>query len=359
MVRTLISVAFAMVLLAVVSCGGDDKDPPSATLTGDAASSCVTADPATISACWTQVVAPGNGGFMPYAGSGDKPQWEPGKWPMTLNPVLAFNGDLWMTSSTTLSFSSSDGVNWTKHDKYETPNRLAASYAFFDGKLWLFGGNDYRTNTFSNEIWSSSDGTTWSNPGNAAWPGRDSATFITFQNKLWLLGGSSHRDLSSLVSDQFLNDVWSSDDGLNWTQVTAAAPWPARGYPRVIVRGDAMYMLGGDSHADVWKSTNGKDWTQLTPDAGLGNRQGYAAAEFAGVFWVYGGFVDTSKNGVNDIWYSSDGLQWTRQTEHAPWTPRDPISIVYKDQLFVYAGKHTGSKDSWNGDIWVMDAAPK
>lgn len=346
-----------LALLAAAACGDDDNNAtPSAT---SSAATCATPGTSAPVGCWEQLLPPGNGGFMPYPGSGDKPQWEPGKYPMTLHPLIAFNGDLWMTSSTTLAFSSSDGITWTKHDKNETPGRLASTYAFFDDKLWLFGGNDYRTENFSNEIWSSSDGTTWTKAGNAEWPGRDSATFVTFQDKLWLFGGANHRD-SGLATDAFLNDVWSSDDGLHWTEVTAAAPWAPRSYPRVVVREDELYLLGGETHADVWKSRNGKDWTQLTPDAPWGGgREGYAAEMFDGKLWVFGGYVGKSTNGVNDVWYSEDGATWTRQAEHAHWTPRDPISIVYEDKLLVFAGKYTGSDDSWNGDLWQMTASPK
>ena len=353
----LLALATASVFVLLAACGGDDNAATSTPTT--AASSCATAGTSAPEGCWVQLLPPGNGGFMPYAGSGDKPQWEPGKYPMTLTPLIAFNGDLWMVSSTRLAFSSSDGVHWTEHEKYETPGRLASSYTFFDDKLWIYGGNDYRTNNFSNEIWSSPDGTTWSKAGNAEWPGRDSATFVTFQDKLWMFGGANHRD-TGLATDAFLNDVWSSEDGLHWTQVSAAAPWSPRSYPRVEVSGDEMYLLGGESQADVWKSSNGKDWTQLAADPPWGGgREGYATLVYDGKLWVMGGYVGKSTNGVNDIWYSQDGVQWTRQAEHAPWTPRDPIAIVYQDRLLVYAGKFTGSKDSWNGDLWAMTATTK
>lgn len=342
--------------LLLVACGGDDDgNAPTRPIIGE--QSCATDEAALVEACWTQVLPPGNGGFMPYAGSGDKPQWEPGKYPMTLRPHIAFDGDLWMISSTPLAFSSSDGTTWTKHDKNETPQRLASTDVFFDGKLWIMGGSDLYTQNFSNEIWSSPDGTTWTKAGSGAWPARDSTTLVEFQGKLWLLGGADHRD-SKYTTDSFLNDVWSSDDGLNWTQVTAAAPWSPRSYPRIAIFNDEMYLLGGESHADVWKSSNGKDWTQLTEDAPWGGagREGYGALAFADKLWVFGGFVGDSRNGVNDVWYSDDGVTWTRQAEHAPWTPRDPIAIVYKDKLWLFAGKYTGSEDSWNGDIWTMSA---
>ena len=33
-------------------------------------------------------------------------------------------------------------------------------------------------------------------------------------------------------------------------------------------------------------------------------------------------------------------------------------TIVYKERLWIFSGKHTGAKDSWGGDIWTMSAAP-
>jgi hypothetical protein len=342
----------ALIWLLAAACGDDDGSSAS---TATPQGSCADYESSVVDACWVQVLPPGNGGFMPYPGSGDEPKWQPGKYPMTLNPVIAFNGDLWMVSSLKMAFSSSDAVHWTQHDKNETPNRLASTVTFFKGRLWIMGGSDLYTQNFSNEIWSSKDGSTWEKAGNGAWPGRDSTTLVEFQGKLWLFGGANHRD-QKLGTDSFLNDVWSSEDGISWTQVTAAAPWAPRSYPRIAIFNDEMYLLGGESHADVWKSSNGKDWTQLTTEApwGDGGRQAYGALAFGGGLWVFGGFVGDSKNGVNDIWYSEDGVTWERQTEHAPWTRRDPIAIVYKDKLWLYAGKYTGSKDSWNGDLWTM-----
>lgn len=332
-------VAACMVLAA--ACGGDDNASPSPT--GE------TAD----NFAWEEVAPPGSGGFMPLPGSNDEPKWEPGKYPMTVKPVIAFNGDLWVVS-TTLSFSSPDGLQWTRYDKDETPGYLSSSYTFFKDKLWMYAGNHYRTEEFSNEMWSSADGVNWTKEGNAEWPGRDSTTFVTFHRKLWVFGGAVHRNPVSLNTDAFLNDVWSSDDGLHWTQVTASAPWSPRDYPRVVVFKDALYMLGGDGEGDVWTSADGKDWTQLTPEAAWGARDAFAGLAFDGKLWVFGGYIGKSTNSQNDVWFSEDGVNWTQQTAHAPWTPRDPVAIVYKDKIWIYSGKATGSKSSWNGDIWTL-----
>ena len=80
-------------------------------------------------------------------------------------------------------------------------------------------------------------------------------------------------------------------------------------------------------------------WTQLSSDPGYRPRN------------------DFSTHGPNDIWYSADGVRWTRQTEHAPWGPRSPKTVVFKDRLWIYSGKHTGAPDNWGGDLWQMTPA--
>jgi hypothetical protein len=77
-------------------------------------------------------------------------------------------------------------------------------------------------------------------------------------------------------------------------------------------------------------------------------------AVLGGAIWVYGGFIGESTNCLNDVWFSKDGATWTQQTEHAPWAPRLPRSIVFRDKLWIFSGKHTGGKDNWGGDIWTM-----
>jgi len=182
---------------------------------------------------------------------------------------------------------------------------------------------------------------------------------IVFHDKLWLFGGATHVKLD-FTADQLVNDVWTSEDGLSWTQVTDAAPWSPLDDPKVIVSGDALCLLGAEGRADVWRSTDGKNWTQLTAEAPWKPRHGYDPIVFDGKLWVYGGYgVSSSKDVFNDVWYSSDGTTWVQQAEHAPWGPRDPLSVVFQDKLWIFSGKHTGGTDSWAGDVWQMTATPQ
>jgi hypothetical protein len=107
--------------------------------------------------CWEQLRPLGSGGFPAEPGSNDQPKWSPGKFPLTLVPVPAFNGDLWMISQTH-AFSSPDGLTWTQQDKANWGERISQSYAFFRDRLWMFGGLDYASKQPLNDIWSSSDG---------------------------------------------------------------------------------------------------------------------------------------------------------------------------------------------------------
>lgn len=78
---------------------------------------------------------------------------------------------------------------------------------------------------------------------------------------------------------------------------------------------------------------------------------------FRDKLWVFGGWAGKSTNALNDVWYSTDGTTWNRQTEHAPWRPRGPVSIVLQDKIWIYSGKRAGGPEIWVGDLWQMTAA--
>lgn len=45
--------------------------------------------------------------------------------------------------------------------------------------------------------------------------------------------------------DNYLNDIWSSPDGLHWTLECAEAPWKPRMFLSVIELNDVVYIMGG------------------------------------------------------------------------------------------------------------------
>ena len=316
----------------------------------------------TILACFTR-----DRGFVPFkpvytwkeilpAGNGSHQyEWKTGTFPMGLVPHVAFNGHLWMVGQKA-SWSSVDGVTWTRHGKNDWGERIYLSGVYFAGKLWQTGGMRYQERALTNELWSSGDGSTWQK-ANTAWEPRKGQALVVFKNKLWIFGGTSKisRNFESL---EMKNDVWSSPDGVTWTREVAQAPWSPRDTPQVVIMRDTLYMVGAQGMADVWRSADGKSWTQLTKEAGWKKRYDMGVQVFDGRLWVFGGRdlnPDPYKGALNDVWFSMNGTDWFRHAEHAPWSVRSGgHSVVFHDQLWIFSGKHTGEDPAWKGDVWVL-----
>jgi leucine-zipper-like transcriptional regulator 1 len=72
---------------------------------------------------------------------------------------------------------------------------------------------------------------------------------------MWVIGGY---DVNSVK-----NDVWSSVDGVHWTQATAAAPFTARSSLQALVLNNQLCIVAGDDSTrthDMWCSPDGAQW---------------------------------------------------------------------------------------------------
>jgi len=151
--------------------------------------------------------------------------------------------------------------------------------------------------------------------------------------------------------------VWSTDDGVTWTQVTDRAPWPHRGMiGGSVVFQDRMWLLGGGTYDtpttperefynDVWSSADGVEWERHVEAAPWAPRQYHDVAVFDGKMWVMEGYNRTSGN-RNDVWYSADGVNW-HELPDTPWAPRHAASaFVYDNALWMVAGNNM-FPDAW------------
>jgi hypothetical protein len=98
-----------------------------------------------------------------------------------------------------------------------------------EDKLWMVG---------QKSVWSSRDGIHWDAQAKTNWGERAGMAFAFFKGKLWMAGGMR-------AWHDFRNDVWCSDDGKEWEQVIARAPWPARRNHAVVVFNERLWVLGG------------------------------------------------------------------------------------------------------------------
>jgi hypothetical protein len=245
-VRRPLAVVVALVAILAIGCGRPVRASPPQAEPGPA---CPSSGTLPSEGCWRAVLPLGSGGYPADPGSENTPLWKPGRFPLTLTPLIAYQGNLWMTAQTR-AYSSPDGLTWTEHHKTDWGERIYESLVYFKGRLWMLGGLDYQASTFLNDIWSSPDGVTWTSHGTAAWPERGNHTLVVYQNRLWLFGGANHIS-DDRSTDGFLNDVWVSEDGIDWTPVTPAAPWSPRDKAGVVVFNNELYLVGGQGTADV------------------------------------------------------------------------------------------------------------
>ena len=180
-------------------------------------------------------------------------------------------------------WSSSDGgrtwtmearhVPWCKRD-------IDATLLVFQDKIWLLGGAQQRPGTYFpfigyNDVWCSADGLNWERvTREAEWPARMWHSTFVYRNRMWIAGG-----YRSEPENRHLGDVWYSADGKHWREfrqhasqwingrtpetIEGSAPlsipapvWEDRHESSVLVKDDAVYLMGGmiwPLTNDVWK----------------------------------------------------------------------------------------------------------
>ncbi|HVF31251.1 MAG TPA: hypothetical protein VNA22_09785 [Pyrinomonadaceae bacterium] len=287
---------------------------------------------------WVNRAPAGNGCFPPKCVEG--------QFPMAVMPVPAFDGKLWSVGQSAV-WSSHDGTTWRSEPKTDWGERHGMEFVFFRNKLWMLAGMRSWAD-FRNDVWSSSDGKKWTQiTVNAPWSARRGHRVVVFNDRLWLLGGAVSSGRVDQTPTGWLNDIWASEDGVRWTQVTASAAWPPRGDHSAFAFDGKLWVVGTPQSSDVWSSADGKKWTRMTEKAPWGIRQGNGTLVFDERMWIIGG------RELNDVWSSKDGKSWEAE-RNAPWSTRSAIySVVFNGGIWLFSGK-TGREDSWAGDIWEM-----
>jgi hypothetical protein len=245
------------------------------------------------------------------------------------------------------------------------------------------------------DVWKSDDrGMSWykvlesNDPGH--WPARAYFQAVTKAGKIYVMGGQNFELIPNpdpngppfISQSVFYNDVWSSSDGINWTQQTDSAKWAGRaGLSAIVFKGE-IYVMGGSFNDDpaviggpptrvyfndVYKSADGKTWELVTDSASWAPRAGAALAVKDGKLFLFGGEDGfTCIPGLrcppyyNDVWSTRDGKNWQLVTEEADWPsrPGHRVEVVYNQfVLFGGFGLSTDPADPFLPsnpmDIWI------
>jgi N-acetylneuraminic acid mutarotase len=290
-----------------------------------------------------------------------------------------FNGQMWIiggessleTPGPSVSndiWRSSDGINWTRVVPVGAtfPPRVRHAVVVSDNKLWVIGGWDELpaiggTGTRFNDVWSSPDGVNWTQQipaGGAIFSPRLGHAAVVYGGKLWVIGG----DIDGGGTETVVNDVWSTADGTSWVKVSDSAAFPAREGHGVAVFNDAMWIVGGDDanggRSDVWKSTDGVTWSQQA-SVGTAPRTHHGVAVLNGRMYVVAGAAGPYYGATqyNDVWSTADGISWTENTAAAPFPPRGLFAMfVHNNELWLAGGLAAGPfNDVWrssDGAAW-------
>lgn len=225
--------------------------------------------------------------------------------------------------------------------------RMGHAVVAHDGKVWVLGGLIAYL-YYMNDVWSSPDGVNWTEVSpmmKAPWGPRHDLAAASFAGKLWVIGGYSGRNEGTHEAD-----IWSSPDGVAWTQVTTPPEWPGRMGHTALVHQNMLWVLGGASLRDVWHSADGISWTPATLDAPWGG-DCVAAESYEGKIWAL-----TTDYRTNAMWNSENGVEWEPVIEALPFPRRwwSPTLVVYHNKLVVSGGGNGLFNDVWHCEDGVQ-----
>ena len=178
-------------------------------------------------------------------------------------------------------WSSPDGGYTWKEELKHTPwsmRDIDSTMLVYDNKVWIIGGSSGRAGSYFpfiaySDVWCSEDGIHWECvTRKAPWPKRMWQSTFVYKNRMWIAAG-----YHSEPESRHFGDVWYSIDGKNWrefrqhaaewkprdltledlTPLSIPAPmWSERHETSVLVKDDAVYLMGGMEWPlknDVWK----------------------------------------------------------------------------------------------------------
>lgn len=266
--------------------------------------------------------------------------------------VVAEDGNGNATTSKIYSFKTRPVGSFVSSPSFGA--RHLATVVEFNGKLFTIGGYGYNSDGvlhYLDDVWSSVDGENWTLETDA--PGFMPRSFhqaVVFHNKMFLIGGFKWNGAPS-------NDIWSSIDGKNWLMEKENAEFPADWGYKILLYNDKLWLITGGQNEffnqNVWSSDDGVNWSLVTDDIGFSVSIEQEAVVFNDKMWVV----------VQDKVFSSiDGIDWALELENAPFQSNNKeyslVSIEEKMILMVEGATSDSSAVVWsstNGKDWEQE----
>lgn len=265
--------------------------------------------------------------------------------------------DVWFTR---------DLKNW----KQLTPaapwqGRHGAGWVVHGSKLWVLGGD------LLPDVWSSSDGIDWHlESSNAAFGSRYTPIAASLGGRLLLYAGMAWGPTPWCAFEvgcfaHGFNDVWSSQDGAQWSPLQTNALWAGRGliHGTQLYKGRVYIVSGGLKLAaadatlaetsaefhDVWSSSDGIAWRRETEDAGFTPRTHIATLGTSHGCYVAGGSITRQLQTTNEVWFAADCVQYSLVPGYQQLAVRHAASLAEFNGSLVLLGGH---RDTAGTTVW-------
>ncbi len=277
---------------------------------------------------------------------------------------FVYDGAMWMTGGSNGFthyrdvWKSYNGADWTIITSSTAPlARAGAAGLVYNNKMYLTAGSC--DGPSANDVWQSTNGADWSlTTGNAAFAKRNQHAMAVFQGKMWIIGG-----IPDGGSYPRMNDVWYSTNGADWILANSNAQFSKRGGHKVVVHndgsGEKMYLIGGHDGLsipdnflnDVWVSSDGANWTQITASAPFSGRYGLSAVSADGkIIIAVGG---TNAGNARDVWSSPDGINWTLLNSNFGFEYGiTSVDAFYNGEFYIIGGGY--KKEVWKTGCSVI-----
>lgn len=248
--------------------------------------------------------------------------------------VTAFNNKLWWIGGSCSVeeagdrgslLSSEDGIQWTVEPQHFPLYGITGYQSLvFNNQLWVIGGRVYANNYgYSDDVWSSMDGTNWTlRNGAPGFTPSEGSQVVFFNNRLWLIGGTHIHSVTNgnTISNtpRYHAQLWSSGNGIDWVSHTVSSQLSQRAWHKVIAYKDRLWLVGGrNAYAildDIWVSDDGLNWSLFKDDAEFGRVMGHNMFARNGLLYL------VTSDG--ETWESEDVSSWRKVEIHRIRHPR-------------------------------------
>jgi hypothetical protein len=279
-------------------------------------------------------------------------------------PVFVQQNRMWAFHNDGIWYSV-NAKNWTKADlPHVRRNPYEARYVQFNNSIYALGqnqGNYVDGIKFSSIIRRTTDFEKWEVVAEKSnLPDRVFYGSTVFKGKIWLLGGFDGKN--------YYNDVWNSGDGVHWTQVSQRAAWSPRNVGMTVVFKNRVWIIGGGvidgevtnnpkSNNEIWSSDDGINWTLITDSSKISALG--TPIVFDENLWLVG--ANRDGNFARSSLVTNDGIKW--REESAPWSPRGAVAAwVFDNKLYITGGKYSVTENNntkfiYSNDVWFMAVA--